>query len=239
MKEIRLDKFLSDNTEFTRSEVKKFIFKGCVNVNSQVVKKIDYKINPEADTVSLSGERIDFKPFVYVLLNKPKGVVSASNDKAAKTVVDLAPQQLKHYELFPVGRLDKETTGILLLTNDGEFAHRVISPKSGIEKEYIAEVDADVPPDVGQAFASGITLADGYECKAAKAEKINDRTVRIILTEGKYHQIKRMLGTIGLGVNELRRVRIGGLELPKELKEGDSAEIDKITSNSVFKPKKR
>ncbi len=233
---MRLDKFLSDNTSVSRSEIKKYIKNGSVKVNDNIILNFDYKIDAEADNIEFIGKTVIYKPFVYILLNKPRGVLSASNDKTQKTVVDLAPENLKFYDLFPVGRLDKDTTGLILLTNDGEFAHSVISPKSMVEKSYIAEVDGVVPNDICDKFTGGITLADGYVCAPAKAEKISENSVRIILTEGKYHQIKRMLGTVNLGVNKLHRERIGSLVLPDDLETGKSAEIDKERAFAVFTP---
>ena len=160
------------------------------------------------------------------MLNKPAGILSASNDKNRKTVVDLAPEEYKHYNLFPVGRLDKDTTGLLILTNDGDFAHKVISPKSNIEKSYIAVVDGSVTPDMITAFASGVVLSDGTVCKPAILEKITDTSARVIITEGKYHQIKRMFGVVGLGVNALHRERIGELQLPDNLLPGNIYELN-------------
>ncbi len=225
MKKVRLDKFLSDNTKYTRSIIKKIIKSGRVTVNGTTVTKSDFLFSPDDAIVSLDGEKVVFKQFVYLMLNKPSGILSASNDKTRKTVVDLLPEEYKHYALFPVGRLDKDTTGLLLLTNDGDFAHKVISPKSNIEKSYIAIVD-DVPkPDIINRFRDGIVLADGTVCKSAVLEICGDKKVRITLTEGKYHQIKRMLGVVGLGVDQLHRERIGGLTLPKSLEIGKFREL--------------
>ncbi len=226
MKTVRLDKFLSDNSKYSRSEIKKLIRAYRIRVNAAVVKSGDYQINPNADIIELDGEKILYKQYVYLLMNKPSGVLSASNDKDRKTVVDLLPEEYSHYTLFPVGRLDKDTTGALILTNDGDFAHRVISPKSNIEKSYIATVDAVPPYDITERFKKGIVLSDGTICKSAVAEVLEDCKVRIILTEGKYHQIKRMLGTVGLGVNALHRERIGKLCLPKGLLAGEVCELN-------------
>lgn len=234
MKEIRLDKFLSDNTSFSRSEIKKHISRGAAAVNGITVKNTKKKISPESDDIVFLDKRIEYKQFVYVLLNKPEGVLSACRDKIKKTVVDLVPEYLSQYGLFPVGRLDKDTTGLLLLTNNGDFAHKVISPKSDIEKSYIARVDNAPPENINEIFAQGIVLDDGNRCAPAQAEIIADKTLRIIITEGKYHQIKRMLGTIGLGVNMLHRERIGGLTLPQDLLCGEAIEIDESVAFQVF-----
>ena len=223
---MRLDKFLSDNTLFSRSEIKNLIKKGSVSVNGHMINSAEFKVVPETDNISLNGECVIYKKFVYLMLNKPAGILSASNDKNRKTVVDLAPEEYKHYNLFPVGRLDKDTTGLLILTNDGDFAHKVISPKSNIEKSYIAVVDGSVTPDMITAFASGVVLSDGTVCKPAILEKITDTSARVIITEGKYHQIKRMFGVVGLGVNALHRERIGELQLPDNLLPGNIYELN-------------
>lgn len=223
---MRLDKFLSDNSLFSRSEIKNLIKKGSVSVNGHMINSAEFKVVPETDNISLNGECVIYKKFVYLMLNKPAGILSASNDKNRKTVVDLAPAEYKHYNLFPVGRLDKDTTGLLILTNDGDFAHKVISPKSNIEKSYIAVVDGSVTPDMITAFASGVVLSDGTVCKPAILEKITDTSARVIITEGKYHQIKRMFGVVGLGVNALHRERIGELQLPDDLLPGNIYELN-------------
>lgn len=234
MKDTRLDKFLSDNTNFTRSELKRLIRSGKASVNGKIIKSPEYKIDTADDNVSLCSNDILSRKFVYILMNKPAGIISASNDKSRKTVVDIVPDEFKHYQLFPVGRLDKDTTGLLLITNNGEYAHKVISPKNLIEKSYIAEVDNPIPNDISDKFEKGIVLVDGTVCKPAVAKIISENTVKIIITEGKYHQIKRMLGTLGLGVNKLHRERIGELTLPENLLTGQSIEIDEKTALKVF-----
>ena len=158
-------------------------------------------------------------------MNKPSGILSASSDKRARTVLDILPEQLKRNGLSPVGRLDKDTTGLLIITDDGDFLHRVISPKSNIEKCYYAELDGEVNDDIIKSFASGITLANGEECKPAFLEKAGELGAYVTISEGKYHQIKRMFGTVGIGVNRLHRIRIGKLVLPEDLQTGDSREL--------------
>ena len=158
-------------------------------------------------------------------MNKPAGILSASNDKRAKTVVDIVPEHLKREGLFPVGRLDKDTTGFLIVTNDGDFGHKIISPKSNIEKVYLAELDGDVTDEMIAAFEKGVVLADGTQCMSAKLEKAGDCTALITIREGKYHQVKRMFGTVGLGVNKLHRKSIGGLSLPEGLEPGCCMEL--------------
>ncbi len=233
-KTIRLDKFISDNTDFSRSEIKKLVRSGKVEVDGAVVRKPEEKILPTVCKVNVLGKNVIYRKKIYIIINKPDGVLSATDDKSRKTVVDLLPDEFKRYDLFPVGRLDKDTTGLLILTNDGEFAHKVISPKSHIEKEYIAQVDGEIPPDIDKRFADGIVLADGTECMPAQAEKIDENTVKVIIKQGKYHQVKRMLGVLGLGVNKLHRVRIGALCLPNDLKCSDFVEINEIISEKAL-----
>ena len=221
MKIVRLDKYLSDTTDYTRSEIRRLIKNGKAIVNGVTVRNFDAKINTETDNVVFCEITIEYKEFIYLMLNKPSGILSASNDKSRETVVDIIPDKYKKYNLFPVGRLDKDTTGLLFLTNDGEFAHKVISPKSNIEKSYIAVVDGLPTSDMAETFYSGVILADGTVCKPAVFEVLSNDTVRIILTEGKYHQIKRMLGVVGLGVVSLHRERIGCFTLPGDMKKGE------------------
>ena len=161
------------------------------------------------------------------MINKPKGVLSASNDKTRQTVVDLVPDDLKRNGLFPVGRLDRDTTGLLIITDDGAFAHDIISPKKFIPKSYIATLDGTVTKDMVEIFRKGVILADGTKCKPAILEPIEENRARLILFEGKYHEVKRMFGTVNLGVNELHRESIGELHLPEDLGSGECVEMNK------------
>ncbi len=235
MKTERLDKYIASNTTYSRSDCRKLIYTGRVTVNGSSNVKIDTKINTETDVVLLDSEKINYKKYVYFLLYKPKGVLSACNDKNKKTVVDLLLDKDKIKDVFPVGRLDKDTTGLLILTNDGETAHKIISPKSKIFKTYIALLDGNITEEHIKLFADGVTLVDGTVCKPAVLEKIGEKKVKIIITEGKYHQIKRMFGVIGLAVEELHRESIGKLTIPKNLKIGEYCEISfSDVKNSVF-----
>ncbi len=224
MELLRIDKFISVAAAVSRNDAKQLLKSGAVTVNGLTVKKADAKVS-EDDTVFCQGKQIFYKKFVYLVLNKPKGVLSASTDKRVKTVVDLVPDAYKHYELFPVGRLDKDTTGLLLITNDGDFTHKIISPKSGTDKRYFALLDGAVTDEHIRLFAEGIILADGSECLPAKLERAGENSAYITVREGKYHQIKRMFGVIGLGVNELERLSIGEFSLPSDLKRGESREL--------------
>ncbi len=227
MKKQRLDKFISNQMILSRSVVRTGIHKGRATVNGAVVRDVAFVVDAQNDSITYDGKVVGYKEYVYILMNKPQGILSASNDKSRKTVVDLVPEQLKRQGLFPVGRLDKDTTGLLIITDDGIFAHNYISPKKEISKSYIAELDADINEDIIKSFKEGVTLADGTVCRPAVLERISINTARIIITEGKYHQIKRMFGTVGIGVNALHREAIGGLVLPDGLCAGECIEMTK------------
>ena len=232
---LRLDKFISNQLNISRSDVRKAIFKGEVLVDGKPVLKPDTKIDTNICIVSLNGDNINYKEYVYIVLNKPKGIISASTDKTRETVVDLVPKHLSRRGLSPVGRLDRDTTGLLIITDDGEFAHRVISPKSNLVKRYNVLLDGEVDEGVVTAFKNGVTLHDGTKCLPAEIEvdKANKCKATVCIVEGKYHQIKRMFGVVGLGVVELHRSSIGPIVLDENLKSGEcreltSSELDEI-----------
>lgn len=224
----RIDKIIASSGDYSRRDAHTLIRRGKVAVNGVVVRKNDFKCDAERDEVTLDGRTLSYMKNVYIMMNKPQGVLSASNDRSRKTVVDLAEEQLGRKGLFPVGRLDKDTTGLLLITDDGDFAHRIISPKSRLDKVYIATLDGRVTNDMIEKFAEGITLSDGYECMPARLEICSEDsfTARVTVREGKYHQIKRMFGVCGLGVNALHRQSIGILELDKNLQPGECRLLD-------------
>ncbi len=234
MKTVRLDKFLSDNTPLSRSQIRTAVKRGKVTVGGVVIRDFSFKISPENDIIELNKGKINHKEYIYLMLNKPSGVITATRDNSRATVLDLVPEKFKHYDLFAVGRLDIDTTGLLLITNDGDYAHRVISPKSDIQKSYIAVVDGAPEKDAVEILWSGVTLSDGTVCKPSKLEFLGKNSVRVIITEGKYHQVKRLLGYVGLGVVGLHRERIGHLVLPDSLSEGEILELDYTQAMSVF-----
>lgn len=219
---LRLDKYLADSGLGTRSEVRKEIYQGHVSVNGKVCTGISEKIDTEKDRVDYHGETVAYAPYCYLLMNKPSGVLSATEDKHCQTVLDLIDERYRHYDLFPVGRLDKDTEGFLLLTNDGALAHDLLSPKKHVEKEYLARLDRPVGEREQALFAEGITLEDGLKTLPAKLiiglPCENDALV--ILTEGKFHQVKRMFLAVGAKVLKLKRTAFGGLRLPEELPPG-------------------
>ncbi len=223
----RLDKFLSNQTEFSRKDARKCIFCGRVEVNGVIEKRPDRHIDPQTDKICCDGREVGYQKFVYLVMHKPAGILSASTDKKRRTVVDLVPQAYKNRELFPVGRLDKDTTGLLILTDDGVLAHQIISPKSKVEKVYTVTVDKPVNSQMQKAFTEGVCLADGTLCCPAKLLPISDTVAQVILTEGKYHQVKRMLGVFDVGVVALHRERIGALCLQSGQAPGECFSITK------------
>lgn len=219
---MRIDKFLSEQGIASRKESAKAAKTGGVLVNGVAVKDLSTHIDPAADTVFYLGRRIEYQRFVYVMLNKPEGYVSATDDKSLPYVTELLPEELQKRELFPVGRLDRDTVGMMILTNDGQLAHSLLSPKRHVEKEYYFTAKVPMREGVEEYFKDGITLADGYECKSAKIELDPDRMGGIItLIEGKYHQIKRMVAASDNRVMTLERISFGGIELDKSLARGE------------------
>lgn len=225
MKLIRLDKYISSQTSFSRSECRKLVTTGRIRVEGLNWVNADTKIDTDTAVVYIDGKPVGYKEYVYYLLNKPAGVLSASNDKSKKTVIDLLGDETKHRQLFPIGRLDKDTTGLLLITDDGDTAHKIISPKSLIVKKYIAVLDGTPSEQDIKLFKEGVVLADGEKCAPAELEIISEKVACVKICEGKYHQIKRMFGVIGLGVEKLHRDSIGNMTIPENLNYGEYVEI--------------
>lgn len=233
---MRLDKYLAETAQCTRSEAKTLLQKGRVTVNGAVCKKGDAQLKA-GDAVAVDGKTLQYQKFVYLMLNKPAGVVSASTDKRDTTVVDLIGGAYPRRELFPAGRLDKTSTGFVLLTDDGGFAHDILAPKRHVSKTYTVVLDTPLTAEMQAGFAQGVTLADGTELSPAEVEALTEDglTVRVTLKQGVYHQIKRMFGVYGAGVNALHRDAIGGLALDKTLEPGQwrelsDEEVAKITT---------
>ena len=235
---IRLDKYISDAMGISRQDAKKLLSKGAVAIDGKVVKKGDAKVN-DGNKVAVNGKQLEYKQFVYIMLNKPKGVVSATDDKADTTVVDIVKADYPKRNLFPAGRLDKTSTGFVLLTDDGDFAHDILAPKKHVSKEYIVTLDAEINDEIIESFNSGVTLADGTLLKSAVLEATDEpMVVKVVLKQGVYHQIKRMFGVFDIGVNELHRTHIGAVELDKNLEPGQYREItadelEKIVHNHI------
>ena len=216
----RLDKLLSDAGVDGRRALKDLIKSGRVAVNGVTAKKADEKFDENTVTITVDGQEIDLHTLVYYMLYKPEGVVSATEDSQEKTVLDLLPENLQRKGLFPVGRLDKDTTGILLLTNDGDYAHKIISPKSHVDKRYRAVTDGITNESDVKAFREGIELRDGTKCLPAKLEITGTEVCYVTVVEGKYHQVKRMLASRLKPVQQLHRCSIGGLKLDENLAPG-------------------
>ena len=234
MKE-RLDKYISSQTALSRKEAQKAIRDKRVTVNGEPCRTPDAKIDTDADAVTLDGKTLNYAKYVYYMMDKPSGVVSATEDKTERTVIDILPPELIRDGLFPAGRLDKDTTGLLIITDDGDYAHRMLSPKKHVVKRYIAELDREPDDDVSQSFEQGIILADGTACKSASAVPMGEKLVSVEISEGKYHQVKRMFAALGYKVVALRRVKIGALELDNGLSEGDVRIMSEEEAFSVFK----
>ena len=219
---MRLDKYLGQSGAATRSEATKFIRARRVCVDGAVVRDPARHINPDTAVVTLDGQVVVWREFTYVMLNKPTGYVSATDDKSLPYVTELLPEELRRRELFPVGRLDRDTVGLMILTNNGQLAHSLLSPKHHVAKEYYFTAAEPLKKGAEELFRSGVTLGDGYECKSAELilEPSRDRGI-IVLTEGKYHQIKRMIASQNNRVTSLERVSFGGIELDRSLSRGE------------------
>ena len=223
----RLDKIIASQGKYSRSEVKKLVKAGRVTLDGTVVKSSDVKADEGAD-IRIDGVSLNYKKYIYIMLNKPQGVISATEDRKQKTVLDLVPKELFRNGLFPAGRLDGDTTGFVLITDDGDFAHRILSPKNHIMKTYHATLRDPLSEEDIVRFREGLTLGDGTECLEAHVRVIErgERTIaEIKICEGKYHQVKRMFASIGNKVVALRRVKMGELELDAALPEGKCREI--------------
>ncbi len=234
MKQERLDKIIATQFNISRRDARIAIKRGKVKVFDKTVRDFGFLTDVNAE-ISFDGQALCYKEHIYILMNKPKGVLSASSDKSKKTVVDLVPDELRRQGLFPVGRLDKDTTGFLIITDDGDFAHKAISPKYEVYKSYIVTLDGALTEKMVTDFSDGIVLSDGTQCRKAVLEILSKNTARVKICEGKYHQIKRMFGVVGLGVNELKRESIGGLSLPEDLTEGGCTELSKAEIERIFK----
>ncbi len=225
----RLDKILSNLGHGSRKEVKAMVKNGLVEVNGVTAKKSDMKIDTDNDIVVVDGEELNYREFIYIMMNKPAGYISATFDNYQDTVVDILDPELQAFEPFPIGRLDKDTVGLLLLTNDGKLNHRLISPKNHIDKVYFAEIDKPVDDEDVKAFQAGIVLEDDYKCMPGKLEILKSdehgAEVRVTIQEGKFHQVKRMFKTRGKEVIFLKRMEFGGLKLDETLPEGEYREV--------------
>ena len=230
----RLDKLLADSGTVSRSEARDLVRAGRVTVDGAVARSAAEKYDVATATVCVDGEEVSCSAKRYLMLYKPAGLLSATEDARQSTVLDLLPVQLRRQGLFPVGRLDKDTPGLLLLTNDGDFAHRVISPKHRVPKVYRATVEGSLSEADVQAFAAGLTLGDGTQCLPAKLEIMEPSLGQVTVFEGKYHQVKRMFAARDKHVTALHRVSVGGVELDAALEPGDFRELSPEEIEAVF-----
>ncbi len=219
----RLDKILANQNIGTRKEVRTIIRSGRVTVDGTAAVSPEQKVDPQRQSIAVDGEPLFYQKHLYLMMNKPAGVVSATSDAREKTAVDLVPLEYQRSGLFPAGRLDKDTTGFLLITDDGDFAHRMLAPKKHVSKTYHAVLDAAAGEEQCARFASGLTLKDGFVCLPARVRMLQQEpaVAEVVLHEGKYHQVKRMFAACGLHVQALKRVAIGGVALDKTLEPGE------------------
>lgn len=225
---MRLDKLVSNMGYGSRKEVRQLLKNGAIRVNGEAVSKPGTQIQVETDEVTIMGEVIQYRPYIYILLYKPQGVISATEDNRDQTVIDLLSDEFRHYEPFPVGRLDKDTEGFLLITNDGKLAHNLLAPKKEVPKTYYAHVQGIVTDADKEAFAAGVTLDDGYETKPGDLRIITSDLVseiELTITEGKFHQVKRMFKAVGKEVIYLKRLSMGPLTLDPQLALGEYREL--------------
>ncbi|MDQ0975488.1 16S rRNA pseudouridine516 synthase [Neobacillus niacini] len=225
---MRIDKMLANLGFGSRKEVKQLLKSGAVKVDDVVVKDPKLHVDTNNQIVTLNGDVIEYKEFIYLMMNKPQGVLSATEDSAQETVIDLLELEDQVYEPFPVGRLDKDTEGLLLITNDGQLAHKLLSPKKHVPKTYFAVIDQEVTDEDVKAFAEGVTLDDGYETKPGELKILKSgirSDIELTITEGKFHQVKRMFEAVGKKVVYLKRISMGPLPLDETLELGEYREL--------------
>lgn len=216
---MRLDKFLCDTAGLTRTEAKNAVKKGQIAVNGQVQKAADFKVKENTDTVTFQGRPLSYAAFHYYILHKPAGVITATEDKKESTVMDILREE-KVKNLFPVGRLDKDTEGLLLITDDGELAHNLLSPKKHVDKEYLVKVRDSISEEDCRKLSEGVDIGDEKPTVPAKVERVAEKEILLTIREGRFHQVKRMLQAVGNEVLYLKRLSMGSLRLPKDLEKG-------------------
>ena len=225
---MRLDKFVSNMGFGSRKEVRGLLKKGTIAVNGKRVKDPALHVDAQNDEITILGEKIVYREFIYLMMHKPQGVISATEDNRDRTVIDLLEDEYRHFEPFPVGRLDKDTEGLLLITNDGKLTHDLLSPKKEVPKMYFAHIEGVVTDDDIKRFAEGVTLEDGYFTKPGQLEILKSDEVseiELTITEGKFHQVKRMFEAVGKKVIYLKRMSMGPLKLDESLPLGEYREL--------------
>lgn len=225
----RLDRILSNMGYGTRKEVRELIKGGQVEVDGAVVRDNGLQVMAGSQEITVDGRKLLYRENIYIMMNKPQGVISATEDSRERTVVDLLPDRFRVFEPFPVGRLDKDTEGLLLLTNDGQLSHRLLSPRKHVPKTYLAKIAGRVGEDDAEAFGRGVVLEDGYRTMASQLvilERGSISTIEVIIYEGKYHQVKRMFQAVGKEVIYLKRISMGELKLDESLEPGSFRELN-------------
>lgn len=233
----RIDKIISNMGYGSRKQVKDFIRSGRVRIGEEVVKTGKTKVNPDEEEIYFDGERVIYREYIYLMMNKPDGVVSSTDDPLTRTVVDLLDESYRIFQPFPVGRLDKDTEGLLILSNDGKMSHDVLSPKKGVNKKYYVEVEGSLVEKHKDIFDYGIELDDGYQTMPSKLEIIEtgeNSKAYLTIQEGKYHQVKRMFQALSMEVLYLKRVKMGGLELDEDLEPGEYRELSEEEKNLLM-----
>lgn len=232
----RLDKTVAKQMNLSRSGARQLIRSGAVEINGKKVFAADEQLDINTDELKISGKIVTVRRYLYIMLNKPSGVLSAAKDPDCPTVIDLLPPELKRRGLFPAGRLDKDTTGLLIITDDGDFAHRLISPSHHVYKTYEATLEGDISEEQLDILRRGAVLGDGTECLPARLKKISENppTVRVQIREGKYHQVKRMFASAENSVVALRRTAIGALKLDSSLEAGEARLLTDDERGMIF-----
>ena len=227
-KKMRVDKLLSNVGVASRAELKKYCKQGMISVNGKIINNPGVQVDSENDEIVFNGQKIVYREFVYIMLNKPAGYISATFDKHDPIVLDLIDSSYSVFEPFPVGRLDKDTEGLLVLTNDGQLSHRVLSPKKHVPKTYYAKIQGNVNEEDVLAFENGVVLDDGYETMPSKLNILKSgeiSEIELTIHEGKFHQVKRMFESVGKKVVYLKRISMGKLKLDENLELGDYREL--------------
>ncbi|MBU5592062.1 rRNA pseudouridine synthase [Clostridium sp. MSJ-4] len=239
----RLDKILSNLGYGSRKDIKTLVKKGFVKIDGEVVKDNSLQLDPEKSTIEVNGEEVFYRKYIYLMMNKPKDVVSATFDKYDETVIDLLDTDYVVFEPFPVGRLDKDTVGLLLITNDGELNHKLISPKWKVDKVYYAKIDKEVDEKDVEKFKKGIVIDDGYRCLPAKLNIISSSEegseIELTIQEGKFHQVKRMFEAVDKKVTYLRRIKFGPLSIDEGLEEGEYRELSEEEVDLLYEVVKK
>jgi len=231
VKKERIDKILGHMGVGSRKEIKEYAKKGHIKVNGNIIKSSDIKVDPEVDIIEYLNRPVEYREYIYLMMNKPQGLISSTDDPRESLVIDLLDDYYKNFKPFPVGRLDKDTEGLLLISNDGKLAHELLSPKKKVGKTYYVEVIGLVDESYNNKFKEGITLDDGYKTLPATLGIIHSdgvSKVNLTILEGKYHQVKRMFGALGMKVTYLKRISMGGLDLDDNLQPGEYRELSEF-----------